>query len=754
MPAYNLPLASNQFYHIFFSLLVLLATLICSTVSASNLLSNSDFKLGKPGDTDFAWKMDLAQDQKSECSVVQGHRAGVTAVRIYNDELGASFLIQDVKVQPWRWYVADVWVNSEGMAAFDFAPSISLTGGRTVSGGNFHNDAFERPKKGWRCLSVIAHSADKNVLTFKMGGGGVSGRGGGWSGEILFSEPIIRECSIVEAAKRYPSVSERDPRSYALPPNPANNQQGYVFQRGDVCRVAPGFPNSLFIIGQVNKDAQEGRVSVVLPPGIRLLKHQNKAIVPIVSDMPKGFQRVELPPAPAELVVSSDLKPGEEAVGYVQLEWNGGMQVPTPVHFRGINFPKITAPKRAMVMLDISGATKGFWNDNETTMVRDFKRFGFNTLEIWGGDPRGVHKNGVDGVTVFGGGFYVKEKYPEALAVSLDGNPVDEELISPSYRGPGLQAQIDRVKSYAPYSSALTLDDENYGCSAGSPTICFHPRTIERWNEWVTKNAPDLAGIDPKVFSKQPHKYRKHYDAWLQFRGDLVAEMYAILKDEWYKAVKVSGIKTTKRPMLGAYVAESPLVGLHLCKSLAPVLDYLAAMVYDDGAGVRKEVAQLAPVAGKKLVVAISPGYQNSPPGDTRSQVLEALMGGSQGIIAWGYFMGMDTGHLADIADAIRMFNQVEDIVLDGKLQDGYTCNSMLVNLSVRKLGSDSVLLVSDYSHTPGKVTVVVPGRQPVTVKDLDTGKQIAKLSATQRQFKVELTRDYNARLYHIQPIK
>jgi 3-oxoacyl-[acyl-carrier-protein] synthase-1 len=83
---------------------------------------------------------------------------------------------------------------------------------------------------------------------------------------------------------------------------------------------------------------------------------------------------------------------------------------------------------------------------------------------------------------------------------------------------------------------------------------------------------------------------------------------------------------------------------------------------------VRKEVAHLAPLTGNKLVIAVSPGYQISPPGDARSQVLEAVMGGAQGVIAWGYYMGMTAGHLADISEAVKMFNPVEDVVLDGAI--------------------------------------------------------------------------------------
>ena len=705
------------------ALVVLVVLALSASLSAEdgkNLLANSDFKQGNPGDADFVWAVELAKDQASECTVVEGRQPGTTAIRIYHDELGASYISQKIKVDPWRWYVAQIWVNSEAMAAFDFAPRAILTGGRSVPGGRFHRDAFEWPKKGWRRIDVIAHSADQDHITLKMGGGGVSGPAGGFSGELLFGEPVVRECSLVEAAGYYPSIDTRHPSLYGLQPDPEHNRHGYAFQRGNVCRVAPGFPNPLYINGRYNADAPEGRISLALPPGIRFRVHQDPKIHPPVSDMPKGFQRVELPPGPRDgyIVVDSDLEPGEDAVGYVQFEWKGGFQVPAPVRFKGIALPNVAAPKRAIMTLVIGGTTITHWNGDEDAMVRDIKRLGYNHIDIWGG---ALQRSGMHYVAAYNGTFYIDpEKDPDAVAVMLNGEPCLDRgaLSSPSYRGPALQPLLDTVKAHAQRASALTIDDEFYACSAQSPTIGFHPRTLERWNQWVAETHPDLAGVDPKVFGRRPHKYRKHYDAWLDFRCELIAERYAIVRDTFHKAVKESGVKTTERPMLAVYIGGGPLVGLHSNKALAPALDYVANMVYDDAAGIRKEVARLAPLTGKKLLMTLSPGYQISPPGNARSGALETLMGGSQGMIQWGYFMGMTTGHLADVAEAIKMFAAVEDIVLDGTIRDGYTCDTASAHLLARKKGDVSALLVSDYSPNPGRVTVTVPGDAELEVTD------------------------------------
>ena len=114
------------------------------------------------------------------------------------------------------------------------------------------------------------------------------------------------------------------------------------------------------------------------------------------------------------------------------------------------------------------------------------------------------------------------------------------------------------------------------------------------------------------------------------------------------------------------------------------------------------------------------------------------------------YHIGTDTGHMVDMAEAIKMFSPVEDIILDGAVQDGYTSDTDSVNLLARKKDDETVLLVSDYSPNPVRVKVSVPGEAELKVTD----QVVARLDVKERSFGATLKRTFTARLFHLQPAK
>ena len=727
---------------------------------ADNRLTNSGFD-GEVTGEKFGWGLTLAPNQPSECTVVQGRSAARRALRVYNDELGKSFVSQSVVVQPWRWYVAEVWVKSDGMYSPDVR--VILDGGSRRGQWKYVMDYFHRPPIGWRVIRAFEFTGESQQLTLAIGGNS-------FSGEVLSSEPILRPCSLVEAVSYHAKPGSRLPGIHGPPVEREKGLPGYAFLRSEVRRVAREFPNALRMSMDLpDPKDQDARISLWLPPGIRFLKlrpHGGGSRPPKVTQLPSdagapGGTHLELHTGRGEtnLLVDSDLEPGEQATGYVSYEWNGGYQLPRPVVFEGVELPNVTAPKRIVASLDVYGAAYLNWEnfnpglDGQTAMVRDLQRLGFNRLQLWGGDARPYAKLGIDAGSSYGGSFSVDlEKYPDSGAVTIDGER-SLRAMCPSYRGSGFIANswVERVKKTATISSSVNLDDEVYLMSGVSPLICFCDRCVKRWDEWVSEKNPRLAGISPRDFFRRAHKYPEHYEAWLRFRCDLVAERFGILRDVFHEAVKQSGVKTTPEPELGAFTGEEMLVGLSSIEALSRVLDFISPMIYEDGNGVRREIAKIAPASGGKLVVCLAPGYNISPPGDARSQVLEAVMNGARGFVAWNLDIGpITTGHLADMSQAIRMLAPVEDIILDGQLETGYTADKKSAHLLARTQGGESVLLVSDYSPGVVRLKVTVPGESERQVVDLFSGEVVAHLEETQRSFSVTLKRDFQARLYQL----
>ena len=733
-----------------------LSTIITFSISATtfgdSMLTNSDFSLGHPGEETFGWTLELAEGQLSECSVVEGRRPGSRAARIYNDELGESCISQEIAVRSWRWYVAEVWVNSAGMRALGFAPYLTLEGGRGVSGSKNFDDAWEPHKTGWHALRMIEHSMDADHLTLKLGGKG-------WSGEMLFADPVVREVSQVEATRalwqtHHPTPTPYEHHMVPWQPGAEQGQFGFAFHKHELARVAPDYPNSFTISGRFGDETPEGRITLWLPVGVRFRKVQWRAITPKVSSLVDGSMHVELPPGKCEMVLDSDLEVAEVAIGYVQYEWKGGSQLPMPIVFKGVEAPQVAVPERLVTMVTVSPETVNNWEDGPAAMAADFRRFGFARLEVWGrSDVRPYYdEGGLWSANEWSPGWtFDAEKHPEARAVKLDGSFSD--LMCPSYRGEAFTTHVDNARESARYASALSLDDEWYAMRGeDSPVICFDERCMERWEHWVREHEPNLEKVNPRTFARRPHKYPEHYDAWLLFRGHLVAEKYALIRQTFLAAVEETGVKTTPFPWVQAYIGGGPVIGLHSNRALSEVLDYVGNMDYSGARVLRDNVARLAPETGDKLLMTISPGYIGSPEGDARSQVLEVVMGGSQGVHVWCYHIGTDTGHMVDMAEAIGMLVPVEDVILDGTVEGGYECDRGSVELLARKKGDTTALLVSDYSPDPGPATVAVPGSEELDVTDLFTGEVVARMNADQRSFSADLRRTFTARLYRLQP--
>jgi len=88
---------------------------------------------------------------------------------------------------------------------------------------------------------------------------------------------------------------------------------------------------------------------------------------------------------------------------------------------------------------------------------------------------------------------------------------------------------------------------------------------------------------------------------------------------------------------------------------------------------------------------------------------------------------------------------RIEDTLLDGKPSRRISVVAGDAHLTAYELGDEIITFVRDYED-PGKVTLEVAGRATWQVTDAYTAKDLARISADQREIVLDLAQD-NARV-------
>ena len=138
---------------------------------------------------------------------------------------------------------------------------VHLQGGSRRGQWQYNTDYFHSPVSGWRVIRAFDHAGDNAQLNLTIGGPA-------FSGELFISEPVVRECSLVEAVSYHAKPNSRLSGVYGPPVDSEKGLPGYAFLRSDVRRVAVDFPNVLRISMDLpDPKDPDARVSLWLPPG-------------------------------------------------------------------------------------------------------------------------------------------------------------------------------------------------------------------------------------------------------------------------------------------------------------------------------------------------------------------------------------------------------------------------------------------------------------------------------------------------------
>lgn len=737
-------------------------TLTVATVLAAspawpgpNLLVNAGFEASAPGEEDFGWHLRRgAGAEVVEITVdAEVGYEGAASVRISQKAPVYSAISQIFETRPNTIYATEVWVRGEDILSVGRGPRVFIGDerGRHVAADRLQD---YWAGTGWHRLKCVFNSLERLEMC-------IVPMIHNATGTAWFSRPSVREVT-PEAAE----ISGRHHGwSYMLP----QPETGFAYFGRDVAHICPQFPSVVWFTPKMSfSDPEQSNPRVVfeLPEGVTVAGGYRQWQRTI--EETRTGTRCELSGSTTDycpLYLATTWQPGRRGEARLWVEWEGGrQQEPFIVPLECIEMPRARRPER--LVAGLSGPPIGLYPGD---FVAYASHLGFNTVNLWS-SAGWVDPPSEDFVAIVDAyreaGFWVSDNYSplrykyylellaeneDMQACGIDGKRVPHTPC-PSYRGEAYLTEGRRIANMAASGISYAHLDEEVWNGHG---ICFCERCLSRWAEYRKERYPDLADTSPRAFESNPAQHLALHEAWVRFKCQLVTEMFAGWRKMLFDKVREKGASSSPQPWFDAWLAVSPQLAdmyyfLHDPEGLPEGLDHLVPMIYAPASVVREELVALVPAAGREHLLAgltagePTRGRQIFPPSESRAQVLEAIFAPTMGYVLWTYHRS-DAGTLAELARTNDLMARIEDTLLDGKPSRRISVVAGDAHLTAYELGDEIITFVRDYED-PGKVTLEVAGRATWQVTDAYTAKDLARISADQREIVLDLAQD-NARV-------
>ncbi len=490
-----------------------------------------------------------------------------------------------------------------------------------------------------------------------------------------------------------------------------------------------------------------------------------------------------------------------------KLQWDGGLQDWQEISYRVIKIKNAPLPKKFI------SSFYNFWPDLK--QAKSISRAGVNTFAVRNYSDSAaqlsldLQKAGFyvsragyfwpSGAKHAGSRTYDKWTRDDrsARARDISGFYIpngDSFHISPTYRGKyydeAIKTEIEFCKkaniSYFPF------DMEGY-IQRYADKGDFNIRTLELFKKHWAEKYPGKKYIDPKVFEKDPKKYPFYHTAWVEFKCDQWADFFAEMKKRFAEGLK--GISSSPREgvLFSEWSFRRPWdeEGRNKCLrngNFFKVFDTIEVDIYTSmDRGVRETQEKLDNFAKTypdiKVNVILTPcphalkGYHYGSlaplyKDDYKYACMEAFSWGMKGIISWHYGLS-DLDTLRQTSEAMNILAKIEDIVMNGT---PFKLTTNLKNIDVtdhfygkkttwknqvpvftRGVAYKDKAIISVSEYLTGKDMSVkvnyAPGKA-VTLKDLETDEIVAKMTAADKNFTIQLPADRRCRLLLVEPVK
>ena len=378
---------------------------------------------------------------------------------------------------------------------------------------------------------------------------------------------------------------------------------------------------------------------------------------------------------------------------------------------------------------------------------------------------------------------YLKDK--PSWAIDMNGKPLEPRLMGRppccTKRGEGYKKMVANANKYlAAGITGFVFDDE------GS-TTCYCDDCVNAFKQYLSANAPDVPFVDPRVFMKSPEKHPKLRVLWYDFSRWSYANIVLDLRTELLAYMKKKGMQTNNLLLYDEGITiidnaidlireqqkmESPK---NLFALYGKAFDYYGEQIYINCYGWWWKYKGLPNLGGDRQgrlttncrpcglkqmpVVGAELTYMDSmndyqPHAVLKCLLLELACAGISGYHIYP-FGDIDLMDMKCMNEALSIIQKVEDIVINGLPEDWAEANKG--NVRTLKWGQDRLICVSEYStfeNVPVIIKVTCPANEDLSVIDVETGKQIANLSAGKGAFEVRLGRERCKVLYIGKKIK
>lgn len=479
----------------------------------------------------------------------------------------------------------------------------------------------------------------------------------------------------------------------------------------------------------------------------------------------------------------STLPVGAKREIYYHALWSDGAQNEQTLAVNVIALPQGRVFEQIPVWYSIPSDMANVWADAWTSPA-DYRRGGFNTLDIWTylspedrrwGEPlveQVAEQYRLAGVNVWawpGEWWWRKAAQSEqGQAVAINGDPSTE--LNLLYRGahftdwleagkalidrglythvvdPEIYRQVDQAVGYSSAAKAdfqQYLGDHKITLTESDPSIFMrqperYPAAVSVWRKWRAAKYTDF-------FVDYRTAMRAYMDS-LGIREPLTFAIYATYHSQWdafygfedYETAPpyVHTLEDPKDLSDRAFNILSPMIYPDLYRADGERSQYDMTLPWQDTYSLRQLIDNNSSVMPLLSTGFPFSNYERDLSAEMlRYHVLEAIAGGAKGFGFWGEGIH-DALDIAVIGRLVDRLVPAEQVIQHGT---PFVSNPVSGVAFVKGVSAPegALILVSEYSNNPYEVEV----KSPIagTVIDIESGEEIATLSASNPTFSVSL---------------